>query len=124
MQHAALRPPPNVVRVKKGVESRCGQPDTLNNYASVVLANVPANQMSQAGMEAVNNFVQTHGGGLVVSGGDQAYGPGLYARTPLEGLLPVRADLRGNSLQTGVGLVLVIDTSGSMRQDVGGTTIN
>src|SRR5579864_8492060 len=99
------------------------QTDTLNNYASVVLANVPANLMSNDGMSALKNYVQSHGGGLVVSGGDQAYGPGLYSRTPLEDALPVRADLRGSTLQTGVALVLAIDTSGSMSQDVGGTTI-
>lgn len=99
------------------------QPDTLNNYASVILANVPANQMTQAGAEALQNYVQTHGGGLVLSGGDQAYGPGGYARSPLESLLPVKADLRGTSLQSSVGLVLALDTSGSMGQNVGGTTI-
>jgi Mg-chelatase subunit ChlD/uncharacterized membrane protein len=99
------------------------QPDTLNNYASVVMANVPASQIAADSMDALKNYVQTHGGGLVVSGGDKAYGPGLYARTPLEDMLPVQTDLRGTTLQTGVGLVLVIDTSGSMGQNVGGTTI-
>jgi uncharacterized membrane protein len=99
------------------------QPDTLNNYASVVLANVPADQLSNDGMTALKNYVQAHGGGLVVSGGDQAFGPGMYARTPLEDALPVQSDLRGSSLQAGVGLVLAIDTSGSMSQDVGGATI-
>ena len=99
------------------------QPDTLSNYASVVLANVPAAAVSPDGMDALKNYVQTHGGGLVVSGGDQAYGPGLYARTPLEQMLPVSADLHASSLQAGVGLVLAIDTSGSMGQDVGGVTI-
>jgi Mg-chelatase subunit ChlD/uncharacterized membrane protein len=99
------------------------QTDTLNNYASVILANVSANLMSPDGMTALNNYVQSHGGGLVVSGGDHAYGPGLYARTPLENMLPVQADLRGSSLQAGVGLVLAIDTSGSMGEDVGGATI-
>ena len=71
----------------------------------------------------MKNYVQTHGGGLVVSGGDQSYGPGMYARTPLESMLPIQADLRGSSLQAGVGLVLAIDTSGSMSQNVGDTTI-
>ncbi len=99
------------------------QPDTLNNHASVILANLPANQLTTSAMDALKNYVQTHGGGLVVSGGDQAFGPGLYARTPLEDVLPVQADLRGTSLQSGVGLVLAIDTSGSMGEDVGGTTI-
>lgn len=99
------------------------QTDTLNNYASVVLADVPAEQITSDGTDALKNYVQSHGGGLVVTGGDQAFGPGQYARTPLEDLLPVTSDLRGTSLQSSVGLVLAIDTSGSMGQDVGGTTI-
>jgi Mg-chelatase subunit ChlD/uncharacterized membrane protein len=99
------------------------QSDTLNNYASVVLVNVPADQITSSGTDALKNYVQSHGGGLVVTGGDQTFGPGGYARTPLEDLLPVTSDLRGSSLQASVGLVLAIDTSGSMGQDVGGTTI-
>ena len=99
------------------------QTDTLNDYASVVLVNVPADQFTGSGVDALKNYVQSHGGGLVVTGGDQAFGPGGYARTPLEDLLPVTSDLHGSSAQTSVGLVLAIDTSGSMGQDVGGTTI-
>ena len=74
------------------------QADTLNDYASVVLANVPADQFTSSGMDALKNYVQSHGGGLVVTGGDQAFGPGGYARTPLEDLLPVTSDLRGASV--------------------------
>jgi hypothetical protein len=74
-------------------------------------------------MDALNNYVRTHGGGMVVSGGERAYGPGLYARTPLESMLPVQTDLHGSTLHAAAGLVLVIDTSGSMGQNVGGTTI-
>lgn len=99
------------------------QADTLNNYASVVLANVPADQLTPEGTDALKTYVQTHGGGLVVAGGSQAYGAGQYARAPLEDILPVSADLHGSSVQAGVGLVLAIDTSGSMGADVGGTTI-
>lgn len=99
------------------------QPDVLNGYSSVILANVPANLLPPSEMDALKNYVQTHGGGLVVTGGDQAYGPGGYARTPLEDVLPVSTDLRGSSISVGTALVLVIDTSGSMSENVGGTTI-
>jgi hypothetical protein len=99
------------------------QTDTLNNYVSLVLADVPADQLTTSGMDALKNYVQSHGGGLVVTGGDQAFGPGQYARTPLEDMLPVTSDVHGTSLQASIGLVLAIDTSGSMGQDVGGTTI-
>src|SRR6266699_4601645 len=63
-----------------------------------------------------------HGGGLLVIGGDRAFGPGGYARTPLEDMLPVRMDLRGKSLSTSVALMIVMDVSGSMGGGPGGAS--
>jgi hypothetical protein len=57
-----------------------------------------------------------------VAGGDHAYGPGSYARTPLEDMLPVRMDLRGKSVSASTALVLVIDNSGSMGGGPGGAS--
>ena len=95
--------------------------DSLRSYAAVVLANVPASALAQEQMTALEAYVQSYGGGLVVSGGDQAFGPGGYARTPLEDMLPVQMGLRGKTVGASTALVLVIDTSGSMGDDVGGS---
>jgi hypothetical protein len=70
----------------------------------------------------LKSYVRDHGGGLLVVGGSQAFGPGGYARTPLEDLLPVRMDLRGKSLSTSVALILVMDVSGSMGGGPGGAS--
>jgi uncharacterized membrane protein len=95
---------------------------TLTSYATVVLANVPADLMTSDELQALQAYVQTGGGGLVVSGGDQAFGPGGYARTPLENMLPVQMDLRGQSQSASTAMILIMDVSGSMGEAVGGTT--
>lgn len=87
---------------------------TLRGYESVVLANVPAADLSVTQMRAITSYVQNLGGGLVVLGGEQSYGVGRYNRTPLEEALPVKMDLRGRTLTASVALELVIDASGSM----------
>jgi Mg-chelatase subunit ChlD len=95
---------------------------TLRNYASVVLVDVAANQFAPGQLRALKTYVQNYGGGLVVAGGDHAYGPGSYARTPLEEMLPVRMDLRGKSVSASTALILVVDTSGSMGGGPGGAS--
>ena len=95
---------------------------TLRNYASVVLVDVAANQFAPNQLRSLKTYVQNYGGGLVVAGGDHAYGPGSYARTPLEDMLPVRMDLRGKSVSASTALILVIDTSGSMGGGPGGAS--
>lgn len=94
----------------------------LRNYASVVLVNIAANEFGPGQLSALKTYVQNYGGGLVVAGGDHAYGPGSYARTPLEDMLPVRMDLRGKSVSASTALMLVIDTSGSMGGGPGGAS--
>ncbi len=97
---------------------------TLRGYESVVLANVPAADMSVPQMRAINSYVQNLGGGLVVIGGEKSYGVGRYNRTPLEEALPVRMDLRGRTLTASVALMLVIDVSGSMAGGPGSSKMD
>jgi hypothetical protein len=83
---------------------------------------VAANQFAPGQLRALRTYVQNYGGGLLVAGGDHAFGPGSYARTPLEEMLPVRMDLRGKSVSASTALILVIDTSGSMGGGPGGAS--
>jgi Mg-chelatase subunit ChlD len=94
----------------------------LRNYASVVVVDTAANQFAPGQLRALKTYVQNYGGGLVVAGGDHAFGPGSYARTPLEEMLPVRMDLRGKSVSASTALILVVDTSGSMGGGPGGAS--
>ena len=94
----------------------------LLTYASTVLVDVPAESLPAGRMLTLKSYVRDHGGGLLVVGGDRAFGPGGYARTPLEDMLPVRMDLRGKSLSTSVALMIVMDVSGSMGGGPGGAS--
>lgn len=82
-------------------------------YDAIVLVNTPAEMLG--GRAAVlQSYARDLGRGLVVVGGEKAYGPGGYAGTPLEELLPVRMDLRNGVVNPPVSLVFAIDKSGSM----------
>ncbi len=88
--------------------------DALLDYDTVVLADVPAGAIGEAGMQALDAFVRDAGHGLVVVGGDDAYGMGGYDATTLEELLPVFARVRDPKRRPSVAEALVVDVSGSM----------
>jgi Mg-chelatase subunit ChlD len=87
-------------------------PDELLEYDAVVLVNLDKPDNEDAANLA--SFVEELGRGLVVVGGDQAYGLGDYHRTPLEAVLPVSSNPDDLVRRQPVAEVLVIDTSGSM----------
>src|SRR6266851_759559 len=65
----------------------------LASYTTVVLADVPALDLGPTRMQVLQSFVRDLGRGLVVSGGENSYGVGGYANTPLEQTLPVKMDI-------------------------------
>lgn len=87
-------------------------PERLLSYDAVVLVNIPRPSADES--EALAGYVQDLGRGLVVIGGDQAYGLGDYHETPLEAVLPVSSNPDDLIRRQPVAEVLVIDTSGSM----------
>lgn len=86
--------------------------EQLIGYDTVVLVNLPA--PADADTVDLAAFVEDFGRGLVVVGGDQAYGLGDYQDTALEALLPVTSNPDDLLRRQPVAEVLVIDTSGSM----------
>lgn len=96
--------------------------DELRSFSSVVLINVPAMDVADKTMAAMESYVRDLGGGLVMIGGEESFGLGGYFKTPIEKALPVYMDLRGKAEIPTVGLVLVIDKSGSMGGGAYGTS--
>lgn len=94
----------------------------LSNYASVILVNVNAKNLSPRKMELLQSYVRDLGGGLVAVGGPQSYGMGGYFRTPLEETLPVEMQIKDQERFPSVSMVIVIDRSGSMGAQEGGVT--
>ncbi|MCR2805500.1 VWA domain-containing protein [Paenibacillus soyae] len=83
-------------------------------YDSIILHNVPATRIAEQPMEWLAKATGDYGVGLVMLGGDESFGLGGYFQTPVERALPVYMDLKGRKQMPSLGLVLVIDRSGSM----------
>ncbi len=84
--------------------------DGLVPYSSVILADVPASSLGTTRMQILQSFVRDLGRGLVVSGGENSYGVGGYANTPLEQALPVRMDIPQHKDTPSIAVVMIIES--------------
>ena len=91
-----------------------GTAEELRGYAAVVLVNVPAHLLREQTMAQLESYVRDFGGGLMMVGGEESFGMGGYQGTPVERALPVYMDIKGRGEIPSLGLLLVIDKSGSM----------
>lgn len=86
----------------------------LAGYEAVILANVHAAALPPGVMQALPVYLRELGKGLLMTGGEEAFGAGGYLRTPLEAALPVDMDVKSKALSPNLALVLAVDKSGSM----------
>ncbi|MCZ6677704.1 MAG: glutamine amidotransferase, partial [Candidatus Poribacteria bacterium] len=89
----------------------------LQNSDTLILSNVSADDLSMPQMALIESYVRDLGKGLVVIGGERAFGRGGYHDTPLERILPV--DMTPRQKKESLALMLVVDASGSMANYVG-----
>jgi Mg-chelatase subunit ChlD len=94
----------------------------LANYEALILVDVPARQLTQRQMQAVQSYVRDLGGGLVTVGGPTSYGVGGWYQTPLEETLPVEMQIKDEQRRTSVSMLFIIDRSGSMSSTSGGVS--
>jgi len=94
--------------------------DTLAQYSGVLIENVPAQKIGEKGMETIASWITETGGGMIMTGGRNAYGPGGYFKSPLEALIPVSMELRMEHRKFALAIAVVMDRSGSMAVNVGG----
>lgn len=85
----------------------------LEAWDVVVLNNVPAWDLDTESQESLVEYART-GGGVMVLGGTASFGPGAYAATTLESMLPVTVKVTDGRDRPRVAVLLVIDRSGSM----------
>ncbi len=88
----------------------------LEKYDLVVVSDVPAHFLGAGQMNALDSYVRSYGGGLIMAGGDDSFGSGGYQNTKIEQMMPVRFDSEKQRDQPDIALVLVIDRSGSMQE--------
>ncbi len=93
----------------------------FNAYDAVVLCNVPSYDFSQQQLDAMKAYVEDSGGGLVMTGGPDAFGAGGWIGTPVEEVLPVQLDPPHSRRLPMGALAIVLDSSGSMYSPVAGT---
>lgn len=101
-------------------EETAGNLNFLSRFAEVFLVNVSHDRLQPEFETNLAQCVRELGTGLVVIGGENSFAPGGYEHTLLEEMLPVRCRMKGNKKQPNLGLVLVIDCSGSMEDESGG----
>jgi len=83
-------------------------------YQSIIFNNVPGTKVSEQQMNLIEKAVKEFGTGFVMFGGEESFGLGGYFKTPIENLLPVDMDIKEKKEMPSLGLVIVIDRSGSM----------
>ncbi len=94
-----------------------GLPETLEGilqFDAIVLADVPATELTTRQMLDLKSFVSDFGGGLVMLGSENSFGLGGYYRTPVEEVLPIVSRYEKEKERPSLAMVLVIDKSGSM----------
>ncbi|HEX4129814.1 MAG TPA: VWA domain-containing protein [Pirellulales bacterium] len=92
----------------------------LAAFAAVLVEDIPAGQIGTAGMETLAAWIGDAGGGLLLTGGRNAYGTGGYFKSALEGVLPVSMELRREHRKLSLAIVVALDRSGSMAMTVPG----
>ncbi len=94
----------------------------LEAYDLVILQNVAADLLGEAGQERLVRYVTELGGGLVMIGGPDSFAAGGYRGGRLEPILPVRLDLPDRLIVPATAVVIVLDVSGSMGFRVMGSS--
>ncbi|MFL5339351.1 MAG: VWA domain-containing protein, partial [Gemmataceae bacterium] len=83
----------------------------LSMFDCVILANVPAEQLTDDQMEMLRSNTYDQGCGLVMIGGPDSFGAGGWQETPVEKALPVDCDIKSLKVAGKGGLVMIMHAS-------------
>lgn len=92
-------------------------PETLSGYlgyGAIIFDNVPGHVVGEDKMTVIEQAVKNFGTGFMMVGGDESFGLGGYFKSPIERLLPVEMEVKGKESLPSLGLMIVMDRSGSM----------
>jgi Mg-chelatase subunit ChlD len=97
-----------------------GVPTTFEEFESfdlVLVSDLAAMYLSRDQMKMIDRYVRELGGGFIMVGGENSFGPGGYYGTFIEKTLPVEFEPEKKRDTPQLALMLVIDKSGSMNGD-------
>lgn len=92
----------------------------LTGAQAVIFNDIPANEVPNDTLEAIDFYVRGQGGGFMMLGGKFSYGSGGYFESPVEEILPVSMELKEEHRKLAVAMAVVVDRSGSMGATVPG----
>lgn len=90
----------------------------MSGYKGIILNNVAITKMTKTQIDALRDFVNQEGGGLLVCGGNNSFAAGGYYRSALEDVLPVALEDRKQAKKVSTAFSIIIDRSGSMTATV------
>jgi len=93
-------------------------PGILTGAKALIFNNVPAYELPNDFLGAVEFFVTEQGGGLLMAGGNRSFGSGGYYESAIDSLLPVSMELKSEHRKLAVAMAIVMDRSGSMSMTV------
>ena len=88
-------------------------PAALLRYDTVLLSNVAADSLPEPAQQALGEWVEDEGGGLVFVAGEATFGEEGYRDSPLERVLPL--DFEIEEERSEVALMIALDKSYSMK---------
>lgn len=97
-----------------GPSSLPGNMAEMTSFDGVVFSDVPATSFSPAQLGLLEGYTRDFGGGFLMLGGADSFGPGGYWQTPIERILPVDMEVKNRSHFPSLGILFCIDKSGSM----------
>ena len=115
---ADVFPPSGTPRLSSAVETppSAAEP-SLSDFDVVALMNVPAADIAEERVTDLEAWVRDTGGGVVLMGGENTFGPGGYFDSRLEALSPLSAKIPQEI--PNLAIVFVIDRSSSMGEGLG-----
>ncbi len=94
----------------------------LEAYDLIVLVNTARDAIGLEADSLLKSYVQELGGGVIFIGGSNALGAGGWQGSEIEEILPINLDVADDLVMPTIGVVLVLDSSGSMRNKVMGSS--
>jgi uncharacterized membrane protein len=83
----------------------------LSKFDAIILANLPAEALSEDEQKVMRSTVHDQGTGLIMIGGNQSFGAGGWQNTEIEKALPVNMELKSMKVEGKSGLVLIMHAS-------------